>query len=220
MIGILYIILILLTLLAAACVVMPLWTTAGNLQRHSSPGIFTGLLIIAFFFAAGFGLYQVWGNSGIFIQINERDRVLKDTRRQLTEIRQKLVTQPQSISLWIESGLAQLELEKYDRAAASFRKATLLSGGAPEILLLYAKALTLEAHGTVTPDAAKAFSMVLLQDPDNIEARYFIAMKNNQQGKSEVAQKMLMEISSALDDSHPFKPLVENALTALRTHVE
>lgn len=211
MIGALYALLIAITLLAAACLVLPLWGTAWRSRRHP-PALFTGLLIIAFFFTAGFGLYHVFGQAPLLPQIAERSERLRHSRQTAAALQRQAALDPDDAALWVRLGLTQLELGRYGQTAEAFRRATLLSGGAPDILLLYAKALTLQAGGAVTPDAKAAFSMVKLQSPENREARFFLIMERKQRGEEEEAYRELIRLDQETETDDPIKPALQDAL--------
>jgi cytochrome c-type biogenesis protein CcmH len=119
---------------------------------------------------------------------------------------------PESVRAWSALGLAHLIAEQYQQSAEAYKHAVLLSQGDPHAILQYARALIFAAQGTVTAEASRALDMVLLQDPEQPEARYFKAIADLQSGRTQEAMAAMKSLYRDLPDDSPLKKMINRQI--------
>lgn len=137
---------------------------------------------------AALGLYSVLGNPGI------------------------TAPPPVDAAGWAALGQERMEAGRYAESAEAYRRAVLLSGGEPRLVLQHAKSLVFRSGGEVGEDAAGAFALVLVAMPGNPEARYFLALRDLQQGRAEAAMKVFKALYADLPDDAPLKRIMKRQI--------
>lgn len=209
----LFVILSVCALSAAACIALPLLRHPADhdADRRPDARVVTGGIAL-FVIAVSFFAYLWLGQAELLPQIEERRQEISQMRDEVAALQRRLTKQPDELKLWVQLGLIQLQLENYTQTVDAFRRAVLLSDGNAGLLLLYAKALMFQAGGSITSEAQDAFSMVLLQDPGNVEAQFFLAMREEQQGDREEARRRMEALADTVSEEHPLRPMVERVL--------
>jgi len=114
-------------------------------------------------------LYAWLGSPALPQQVEERQEALRTLAEKARVLSAQVEQNPEDAASWAHLGGTFFDAGQYDAAARAFKQATLRSGGDPQWILWYAKALTLAA-GTVTDEARKGLEIVLQLDPENSEA--------------------------------------------------
>ena len=105
-----------------------------------------------------------------------------------------------------------METSQFSAAANAYKQAVLLSGGNPVFIMAYSRALIMEADGEVTDDAKKSLDIVLVLQPENEEARYFMAVRKLQSGNSREAMTEMKELYKSLADGSPLKAMIDRQI--------
>ena len=170
------------------------------------------LVVGALFFAAAFGLYAFIGSPELVPLMEARQERIEDIKASMAKNSAVVKSDPKNLTAWIALGQAFVETGQWDAAANAFKQAVLLSNGNPKLIMAYAKALILRADGQVSLEAEKSLEMVLLQEPEHEEARYWLAMRELQDGHTETAMKMMKALYRSLPDDSPVKALIDSQI--------
>ena len=182
-------------------------------HRQEEEGKKRALLLLCLFFTfASFGLYQLFGTPQIVPMLAQRDEKLKELRTSILSSSALVKQDSKNLGAWVELGQDFIETGQFAAASNAFRHAVLLSEGNPRLILAYAKSLIMEADGKVTDDAKKALQMVLLQDKENPDARYFMALRNLQDGKMPEAMAEMKSLYRSLPDDSPLKSMINKQI--------
>ena len=201
---ILYLSLLLLALLALAIGLAPLYQHAQHRRAAS--------IIAVIFIAAAFSIYAFLGSPQIIPALDARQEKIKELRGSIVTNSELVKKDSNNLAAWVALGQDFVETGQLAAASNAFRHGVLLSGGDPKLLLAYAKALILDADGKVTDDAKKALDMVLVQDKQNPDARYFIALRNLQDGNTEEAMGQMKALYHSLPDDSPLKATINSQI--------
>lgn len=187
---------------------LPLFFPAKAAPEARKAGLALGLLIAA----GAFGFYATLGSPQLIAQ-SERYAEQRTARHaRLQQLSARLTQESKNPALWLEIGDLHLEEAHYPPSVAAYRQAVLLTGGAPEIILRYAKALALQAGGKITPEVKKSLEMVLLQQPGNPEARFFLIVHKAQSGQISEAKAELAALLKTLPPASPLRARIRHQL--------
>lgn len=205
----LYILFTAFILISLAVLLIPIW------KAHSIPKrqrlIFTALISLLFF-TGGFGLYHIAGTPQIVPLMSERNARLAELRKTIVARSNDVKANPKNLAAWAELGESFMQTNQYNAAANAFKQAVILSQGNPLLILAYAQALISEADGKVTDDAKRSLDMVLLQDPQNPQARYFLAIRKLQDGHTQEAMHDMRELYRSLPADSPLKDTIDRQI--------
>ncbi len=158
-----------LSILLLATLAVLLWPL-----RHASCFCAILALIIG---AESVGLYGLIGAPHILAALSAREARLAEIKTNITQYAQAVKEHPKDLTAWAILGQNFAEAQQWSAAANAFKQSVLLSGGNPVFILAYAKAQIFEADGKITDAAKKSLEMVILQDKQNSEARYWLIGK-------------------------------------------
>ncbi len=110
-----------------------------------------------------------------------------------------------------------LRQRRYDDAANAFAQALRLLGETTKRLRGFGEATVMANNGIVTEPARKAFERIVELDKDNPnpEARFWIALSNEQEGKIAEARLGYENLLKDAPEGAPWKAVVENRLNNL-----
>jgi cytochrome c-type biogenesis protein CcmH/NrfG len=196
-----YILFILLLIIVLALL---LWPVRQDVPFCASVG---GLSFIAVFAFYGFA-----GSPQILPLLEERDSriaALKTSMRTNSEI---VKSDPKNLRAWVALGQDFLETGQWEAAVNALKQAVTLSNGDPKLILAYAKAQILVAEGKVTDEAKKSLQMVLVQDKENEDARYYLAVRQLQDGNTKEAMKSMKSLYQSLPETSPLKTVIDKQI--------
>ena len=127
----------------------------------------------------------------------------------------RLVTKPDDGKGWAVIAPVYMRLERYGDAVHAYAEALRLLGEEPLRRAAYGEALVAAAGGVVTDDARQAFERALAEQSGQPQARYYLALATEQDGKKADA---IREYQSLLTDSPadaPWRSVVNARLAAL-----
>ena len=119
---------------------------------------------------------------------------------------------PKNLEAWVGLGQDFIESGQWEAATNAFKQAVLLSNGDPLLIMAYAKSMILAENGQVSDQTKKSLEMVVLQQPQHEEARYWLIVKKLQDGKTEEAMKNMKELYSSLPDGSPVKEMIDRQI--------
>lgn len=159
-----------------------------------------------------FGIYYVVGAPEIIPMLAARDVRMAELTQSITENSQAVKTNPKKLDAWVALGADFMETGQYGAAANAFKQAVLLTNGNPVLILAYAKAMIAEADGKVSDAAKKSLQMVILQDPKNPDARYFLTVRKLQDGNNEEAMRDMKALYRELPDDSALKAQIDRQI--------
>lgn len=172
----------------------------------------TALCVSTLFMTVTLGLYAWVGAPRIIDALDARQERLNELKNEIVTNLQKVKSSPNDLGAWVVLGTDFLETGQIDSAVAAFKQAVLLSNGDPALVLAYAKAQVMQADGKVTEDAAKGFNIVLMLKPENPDARYFMALYDLQNGKTQQAMQAMKTLYHSLPDDSPLKDMIDRQI--------
>jgi cytochrome c-type biogenesis protein CcmH len=128
----------------------------------------------------------------------------------------RLTAKPDDGKGWAVIAPVYMRLERYSEAAHAYAEALRILGEDPLRRAAYGEALVAAAGGVVTDEARQAFDRALTDKPGQPQARYYLALAAEQDGKKADA---IMDYQSLLGDSPPDAPwrsVVNARLAALK----
>jgi len=120
-----------------------------------------------------------------------------DLEQAVAVLEAKLKQAPNDVEGWLLLAHTQQTLEHWQESGEAYRRALPLAGDRADIEASYGEMLFLAADGVVTPAAHEAFAAALARDPQNVAARYYLALADAQAGNARAAidawQKLLAD---------------------------
>ena len=128
----------------------------------------------------------------------------------------RLAARPDDGKGWAVIAPVYMRLERFSDAAHAYAEALRLLGEDPARRAAYGEALVAEAGGVVTEEARKAFDRALADKPGQPEARFYVALAAEQDGRKADA---IRDYESLIADSPPtaqWRQMVNARLAALK----
>ncbi|MBT4464279.1 MAG: c-type cytochrome biogenesis protein CcmI [Rhodospirillaceae bacterium] len=125
---------------------------------------------------------------------------------------EKLKENPGDVRGWTLLGRSHASMEQYGKSAGAYGKAYELSDGDPKIGVSYAEAMAFDARTMIPQKAVEVLGAVLLRDPNDPKARYYMALAKAQKGDGEGAMRdwVNLAVTSGADD--PWMGLVNQQI--------
>jgi cytochrome c-type biogenesis protein CcmH len=134
---------------------------------------------------------------------------MADAVRQLTA---RLQAHPDDLQGWLLLARSQLDLNRYQDAADSYRHAAELSGQKPEIVGDWGEAQVLAAGGKVTPQAQQAFQTALADPESAPRSRYYLALAKGQAGDATGALQDWVDLEAESPADADWLPLLRRRI--------
>ena len=131
-------------------------------------------------------------------------------------VEKRLIAKPDDGKGWAVIAPVYMRLERYSDAAHAYAEALRLLGEDPLRRSAYGEALVAAAGGVVTDEARQQFDRALTEQPGQPQARFYLALATEQDGKKADA---IRDYESLLADSPPDAPwrsVVSARLAALK----
>ena len=131
-------------------------------------------------------------------------------------VEKRLIAKPDDGKGWAVIAPVYMRLERYSDAAHAYAEALRLLGEDPLRRSAYGEALVAAAGGVVTDEARQQFDRALTEQPGQPQARFYLALATEQDGKKADA---IRDYQSLLADSPPDAPwrsVVSARLAALK----
>ena len=119
-----------------------------------------------------------------------------------------LKAQPDNLDGWVLLARTLSRLERYEEAAETYMKATLLAPNSAELFVSAGENYYFASGGTVTPAAEEAFEQAEVIDPDNPGVRYFLALRDAQGGDLSGALDKWIALYEESPADAPFMPVL------------
>jgi cytochrome c-type biogenesis protein CcmH len=128
----------------------------------------------------------------------------------------RLIAKPDDGKGWAVIAPVYLRLERYADAAHAYSEALRLLGEDPTRRAAYGEALVAAAGGVVTDEARQAFDRALAEQPDQPQARFYLALGAEQDGKKADAIRAYESLLSDSPPNAPWRTVVNARLAALK----
>jgi len=132
----------------------------------------------------------------------------------IAKVEARLREKPDDGQGWAVLAPVYLSMGRAPDAAIAFARAITLVGETPERLLGLAKANVMANNGIVNEPAQKAFQRLIELDPSRIEAKFWLAIFDEQNGRPEAAASVYMEMLKSAPADAPWRTAVEERLAA------
>jgi len=128
----------------------------------------------------------------------------------------RLITHPDDGKGWAVIAPVYMRLERYSEAAHAYAEALRLEGEDPLRRAGYGEALVAAAGGVVTDEARQAFERALAEQPGQPQARFYLALGAEQDGKKAEAIQAYERIIADSAPNAPWRSVVSARLSALK----
>lgn len=176
-------------------------------QRYQIAGTF-----FVFFFAGAFGIYFYVGAPEVITLTMQREMKMAQLRRTIIEHSQVVKQTPEAVTSWAILGDSFMQTGQYQGAINAYKQAVTLTQGQPNAIVALVRAQIAYAEGKVTDEAKRGLEMVLLQDKENPDARYWMAVRKLQDGKMEEAMKEMRTLYYSLPEDSPLKAHIDEQI--------
>jgi cytochrome c-type biogenesis protein CcmH len=105
------------------------------------------------------------------------------------------------------------KLGRFDEAVRALRNAIANNSETAARRADLGEALSAAAGGVVTADAKSEFERALVQDKNDVKARYYIALAAEQDGRADDAAEQWRAMLASAPANAPWRPLVQSALS-------
>jgi cytochrome c-type biogenesis protein CcmH len=128
----------------------------------------------------------------------------------------RLIAKPDDGKGWAVIAPVYMRLERYADAAHAYAEALRLVGEDPLRRAAYGEALVAAAGGVVTDEARQAFDRALAEQPGQPQARFYLALGAEQDGKKAEAIRAFEQILADSPPEAPWRGVVSARLAALK----
>ena len=127
----------------------------------------------------------------------------------------RLIAKPDDGKGWAVIAPVYMRLERYADAAHAYAEALRILGEDPLRRAAYGEALVAAAGGVVTDEARQAFDRALTDQPGQPQARYYLALAAEQDGKKADAIRDYQALLADSPPDAPWRSVVNARLAAL-----
>jgi cytochrome c-type biogenesis protein CcmH len=127
----------------------------------------------------------------------------------------RLIAKPEDGKGWAVIAPVYMRLERYSDAAHAYAEALRLLGEDPLRRAAYGEALVAVAGGVVTDEARQAFDRALAEQPGQPQARFYVALAAEQEGKKADAIRDYQSLIADSAPDAPWRSMVNARLAAL-----
>jgi cytochrome c-type biogenesis protein CcmH len=164
-------------------------------------------------------LYLVHGSPGMpaFPAAAQHSRALEqaDIAELVARVEARLRQHPGEGEGWEAVAPVYLKLGRYKDAADAYARAAQLNGESVKLLAGLAEASMLANDGIVSEEARRAYDRILKLEPDRIEARFWLAVAKEQDGKLNEAMADYRALLSVAPAAAPWRAAVAERLEEL-----
>ena len=155
------------------------------------------------------GLYLAYGSPDTFSAAGGRSADRAQIGVLIAEVEQRLRERPDDGRGWDVIAPIYLKLGRFREAADAYQRAARLEGESLQRLSGFAVATVLAADGRVVAEAQRVFEKILRSEPGNVEARYWLALAKEQDGKLDLALADYNRLLSEAPADAPWRGAVE-----------
>ena len=163
--------------------------------------------VVALLMAGGAGgLYATWSNWNWSPARQAQVKVSPEVAAMIAKLERHLRHDPSDLSGWLMLGRSYIAVGRLDDAIMAFDRALTLSRGKSlDATIGYGEALSLQAGGVITPQAAQLFEQAVTMAPTDPKALLYGGFAAAVRGDSDLARSRW----NALIAMHPPAPVVQ-----------
>jgi cytochrome c-type biogenesis protein CcmH len=135
-------------------------------------------------------------------------------------IEARLIAKPDDGKGWAVIAPVYMRLERYADAAHAYSEALRLLGEDPTRRAAYGEALVAAGGGVVTDQAREAFDRALAEQPGEPQARFYLGLGAEQDGKKADAVRAYESLLADSPPNAPWRTVVNARLAALKGEAE
>ncbi len=139
-----------------------------------------------------------------------------DIEAAVTGVEAHLIAKPDDGKGWAVIAPVYMRLERYEDAAHAYSEALRLLGEDPLRRAAYGEALVAAAGGVVTDKAREAFAKAVAEQPGQPQARFYLALAAEQDGKTADAIRAYEALTADATPNAPWLGAVKARLAALK----
>ena len=139
-----------------------------------------------------------------------------DIEAAVAGVEKHLIAEPDDGKGWAVLAPVYMRLERYEDAAHAFSESLRLLGEDPARRSAYGEALVAGAGGVVTDKAREAFAKALAGEPKQPQARFYLALAAEQDGKTADAFRAYEGLAADAPPDAPWLGAVKSRLAALK----
>jgi cytochrome c-type biogenesis protein CcmH len=136
----------------------------------------------------------------------------KSIMAMVAQVEQHLAQDPNDGAGWQVIAPVYMQLGRFDEAAIAFRKSLALNGETAACDSGLGEALVAAASGMVTDEAKQFFERAIARDPNDVRARYFLGLADEQDGNKEAAAAKWRALLKGAPANAPWVGFVRQAL--------
>lgn len=137
-----------------------------------------------------------------------------DVEIAVVKIEKHLAENPDDVRGWQLIAPVYLKLGRAQEAAQAYRNLIRLQGPEPELLTAYGQALIFASGGQVTTEARETLERALAQDPKQPQARFYLALGEEQAGHRDAALEAYTAMVAETPEA-PWAPMVRERIAQL-----
>ncbi len=145
----------------------------------------------------------------------KRDLAGRDLGNLVKRLAEKLQENPDNVDGWILLARTLSRMERYEEAANTFLQATKITPGDVDLYVGAGENFYFQADGVVSDKAAEAFQAAYDLDPTHAGARYYLALKDAQNGQEEKALNAWIALFEESDPAAPFMRILRGRIMEL-----
>ncbi len=145
---------------------------------------------------------------------------LPDVETMMSQLRERLAEDPNDLQGWINLGRTTFMLGQYDESIGAYTQALALDESLSTVRSALGEAQVMVAGGVVTEAARRSFEEVLVGNPQDARARFFLALARDQDGKRREAIDDLVALLSDAPPGAPWAEGVRQQITAWAESLE
>jgi cytochrome c-type biogenesis protein CcmH len=130
----------------------------------------------------------------------------------VAKLADKMKADPNNLEGWMMLGRSYKVLQRYQEATDAFAHAYQISGDKPEVMLPYAEALAFANNNDWGGKPMALVTKALSLEPENLNALWFAALSNAQQGDKKSALGFLKKLESVLPEGSPDKQQIHELI--------
>ncbi len=139
-----------------------------------------------------------------------------DIEAAVAGVEKHLIAAPDDGKGWAVLAPVYMRLERYDDAVHAYSEALRLLGENPARRAAYGEALVAESGGIVTAKAREAFGKALAADPGQPQARFYLALAAEQDGRKADAIRAFEALAADAPPDAAWLGAVKSRLAALK----
>jgi cytochrome c-type biogenesis protein CcmH len=161
-------------------------------------------------------VYLAYGSpgmpSGAQSAHTDAGREVAELARMIAKVEERLRAAPQDGKGWEVIAPVYLKLGRFADAAAAYATAARLQGESVDLLAGLAEASIMAKNGVVTDEARTAYAKILKLEPGRAEARFWLALGKEQDGRLGDALADYSALLKEAPPAAPYRPALETRI--------